>query len=137
MVSLNELMKETEKKTYNELVAQAQAAMAHLMPAFTLADQENNGLSILTTLILSAVAADGILTTQEYDMYRQITGLDDRGANKMLSMYDSKTNELADCFVDNMDENLKTHALMLILSFMAVDKKVSMDEIRLFHKLLA
>ena len=136
MISLNELIQEMGKKDYSELVAQAEAAMVHLMPAFELADQENNGLSILTTLILSAVAADGILTTEEYKLYCQITGLDDRGANKMLSMYDSKTDELADCFVDNMERSLRTHALMLILSFMAVDKKVNMDEVRLFHKLL-
>lgn len=137
MASLNELLQEMVNKDYNELVALAQRAMVEVMPSCKAVDKDHNGILMLTTLILTAVAADGVLTGLERKMLGEVTGLDDKAVDTMISMYDSRMVDLADHFVDNMGSDVKSHALMLILAFVAVDEKISKEEIRLVHKLLA
>ena len=137
MASLNEMLQEMVNKDYDELVAFAQRAMVEVMPSCKAVDPDNNGILMLTSLILTAVAADGVLTGLERKMLGEVTGLSNDAIDKMISMYDSRMVDLADRFVDNMGEDVKGHALMLILAFVAVDEKISKEEVRLVQKLLA
>ena len=136
MASLNELLQEMVNKDYEELVIQAKAAMVHVMPSCKAVDKDHNGILMLTTLILTAIAADGVMTALERKMLGEVTGLDAKGVDTMISLYDSRMVDLADHFVDNMGDAVKAHALMLVLAFIAVDEKISKEEVRLVHKLL-
>jgi hypothetical protein len=137
MASLNELLQEMVNKDYEELVAQAQRAMVEVMPSCKAVDKDHNGILMLTTLILTAVAADGVLTGLERKMLGEVTGLDDKAVDTMISMYDSRMVDLADHFVDKLGTDVKADALMLITAIAAVDEKISREETGLIKKLMA
>ena len=136
MASLKEMMQDIVNKDYDELLYFAQRAMVDVMPECKAVDPDNDGVLMLTSLILTAVAADGTLTALEKKLLHDVTGLDDAAISKMIAMYDSRMVDLADTFVDNMGSQTKAHALALILAFAAVDEKISRDEIRLINKLM-
>ena len=137
MASFNELMQKYVNEDYDTLVNFAQRAMVNLLPACKKVDPEHEGFFMISSLILSAIGADGVLTSLERKFMRDVMGLDDDQISKYIKMYDSRMADLADHFADNMGTDLKADAAMLIVSICACDEKISKEETAFIRKLFA
>lgn len=137
MATFNELMQKYVNEDYDTLVAIAQKAMANLIPICKKVDADNDGFMMLSSLVLSAIGADGTLTTLERKFLRDAMGLSDENISKYIKMYDSRMADLADHFVDNMSTDVKADTLMLIICICACDEKISKDETAFIKKLFA
>jgi len=137
MKSFNEMMQKFVNTDYEDLVSLAQKAAVNLIPVCKAVDPDHDGFIMLTSLILTAVGADGVLTNLEKKMLADVLGLSEDSIQKLISMYDSKMVDLADHFVDNMNDDIKADAMVLICAIVAVDEKISKEETRLIAKLLA
>ncbi len=135
MTSFNELMQKYVNTDYEVLADLAKEAVKRLMPACKQVDPQNDGNFMLMSFILSAVGADGVLTALEKQLLRDVMGLDDAGIQKLISMYDSKMPELVDYFADNMGDDLKADAIMLVTVFASVDEKICKEETAFIRKL--
>ena len=128
MTSFNELMQKYVNTDYETLVDLAKEAVKRLMPYCKKVDPDHNGNYMLTSLVLSAIGADGVLTALESKMLADVLGLDKDGIQKLIGMYDSKMPELANYFADNMGEDTKADAIMLITTIASVDEKICKEE---------
>ena len=135
MSSFNELMQKYVNTDYPVLVDLAKEAVRRLIGPCRTVDPQHNGNYMLSSLILSAIAADGVVTALEKKMLGDVLGLDESGIQKMIAMYDSRMPELANYFADNMSEDTKADAIMLITVIAAVDEKICKEETALIRKL--
>ena len=135
MATFNELMQKYVNEDYDVLVHLAQQAMVNLLPACKKVDADHDGFYMVSSLILSAIGADGVLTALERKFLRDVLGLDDDQISKYIKMYDSRMADLANHFADNMGTDLKADAAMLIVSICACDEKISKDETAFIRKL--
>lgn len=135
MSGFNELMQKYVNTDYATLVDLAKEAVKRLTPYCKKVDPDHNGNYMLASLVLSAIGADGVLTPLESKMLADVLGLDKNGIQKLLGMYDSKMPELANYFADNMNEDTKADAIMLITTIASVDEKICKEETALIRKL--
>lgn len=136
-MDFNEFLQNFVNKEYDELVFIAKKAIGELQPACAAVDKDNNGFFMMSSIILSAIGADGTLTAKERALLRDALGVDDDAISNYIKLYDSKMVELVDSFVDNLGSDVKSHAMMLVLSIMCADEKISKEETALIRKLLA
>ena len=137
MATFNELMQKYVNEDYSTLVVMAQKAMSNLLPVCKRVVADNDGFMILSSLVLSAIGADGTLTALERKFLRDVMGLSDENISKYIKMYSSKMAELADHFADNMSTDIKADTAMLIICICACDEKISREETAFIRKLLA
>ncbi len=137
MSSFNELMQKYVNTDYEVLVDLAKEAVRRLMPYCQKVDPDHNGNYMLASLILSAIGADGVLTTLESKMLSDVMGLNTDEIKKLISMFDNRMADLADHFADNMGEDTKADTLMLITTIASVDEKISKEETAFIKKLMA
>ena len=137
MSSFNELMQKYVNTDYEVLVDLAKEAVRRLMPYCQKVDPDHNGNYMLASLILSAIGADGVLTTLESKMLSDVMGLNAEEIKKLIAMFDNRMADLADHFADNMNEDTKADTLMLITVLAAVDEKISKEETAFIKKLMA
>ena len=135
--TFNELMQQLVNEDYDTLVALAQKAMVNLLPTCKKVDADNDGFLMLSSLVLSAIGADGTLTSLERTFLGDVMGLSDEDISKYIKMYNSRMAELADHFADNLGSDVKAHAIMLITCICACDEKISKDETAFIKKLFA
>jgi hypothetical protein len=137
MSSFNELMQKYVNTDYEVLVDLAKEAVRRLMPYCQKVDPDHNGNYMLASLILSAIGADGVLTTLESKMLSDVMGLNTEEIKKLIAMFDNRMADLADHFADNMNADTKADTLMLITVLAAVDEKISKEETAFIKKLMA
>lgn len=137
MASFNELMQKYVNTDYDTLVSLAKEAVKRLTPPCKKVDPDHNGYYMLTSLILSAIGADGKLSPLESRMLQDVLGLDKASIQKFITMYDSKMPGLADHFADNMGDDTKADAIMLVTIFASVDEKICKEETEFIRKLFA
>ena len=137
MSTFNEMMQKWVNTDYNTLVSLAKEAVVRLLPACKAVDTQYNGNYMLAALLLSAVAADGVLTGLENKMLQDVMGLSEDEVQTLIKMYDSRMADLADHFADNMSDDTKADAIMLITAFASVDEKISKEETAFIKKLFA
>lgn len=135
MGSFNELMQKYVNTDYDTLVSFAMEAVNRLLPACKKVDPDHNGYYMLTSLILSAIAVDGKLSPLESKMLSEVCNLDNAGIQKMIGMYKSDMVGLANYFADNMGEDAKADAIMLITTFAAIDEKICKEETAFIRRL--
>jgi len=135
MTTFNELMQKYVNTDYSVLVDLAKEAVKRLTPVCRSVDPEHNGYYMLTVLILSAIAADGVLSALERKMLGDVLELDDAGIQKLIAMYDSRMPELANHFADKMGDDAKADAIMLMTTIVSVDEKICKEETALIRKL--
>ena len=121
MATFNELMQKYVNEDYSTLVVMAQKAMTNLLTVCKRVDADNDGFMMLSSLVLSAIGADGTLTALERKFLRDVMGLSDENISKYIKMYSSKMAELADHFADNMSTDIKADTAMLIICICACD----------------
>lgn len=128
MSSFNELMQKYVNTDYPVLLDLAKEAIRRVMPACKQVDPEHNGYYMLSSMILSAIGRDGVLTQLEKKLLVESADIAEDQISKFLSMYDSRMPELVNHFADNMGEDLKADVIMLVTVFAAVDEKISKEE---------
>ena len=136
MATFNDFMQKFVNTDYSLLVGLAQEAARRLLPPCKAVDSAHNGHFMLTSIILSAIAADGVLTGLERKMLRDVLDLDDDYVDKLISMYDSKMPDLVDHFADNMPGDVKGDTVMLVAAIASVDEKINRDETAFIRKLM-
>ena len=135
MSSFSELMQKYVNTDYEVLVDLAKEAVHRLMPYCKAVDPDHNGNYMLTSLLLTAIGADGKLTALENKMLQEVMGLSNEEVQKLIGMYDSRMPELADYFADNMSDDTKADTIMLITLFAAVDETICKEETAIIRKL--
>ena len=120
---------------YPVLLDLAKEAIRRLTPACRQVDPQHDGYYMLSSIILSAVGRDGTLTALEKKLLMEATSITDAEVSKLLSMYDPKMPELVNYFCDNMGDDLKADAIMLVKIFAAVDEKICKEETEFIRKL--
>lgn len=136
MSSFNELMQKYVNEDYSTLVSLAKQALNELLPVCKKVDADHDGFFMVTSIVLSAIAADGYLTALEKKMLKDVLGLSDDSIQKMISLYDSRMVELVDKFADGINDDVKAHVMILVTAVAAVDEKISKEETAFIRKLL-
>ncbi len=136
-MDFNEFLQNFVNKDYDELVFIAKKAISELQPACAAVDKDNDGFFMMTSIVLTAIGADGALTQKERSLLRDVLNVNDETISKYIKLYDSKMVDLVDSFVDNLGSDVKSHAMMLVLSIMCSDEKISKEETALIRKLMA
>lgn len=136
MASFNELMQEFVNHDYDTLVKLGQQAVVNVLPACKKVDPEHEGFFMISSIVLSAIAADGVLTGLERKLLGDILGLEGKNVDTFIKMYDSKMVTLVDRFVDDISPEIKGHTVILVSAVCAVDEKISREETAFIRKLL-
>lgn len=135
-MSFSDTLQELVNKSYDELLDFAKIAIGELYPACKAVDEENNGVFMMTSVILSAIAADGKLTAIEKKFLMELLDLDEDKLNTYIGMYDSRMAELTDKFADALTVELKSHTVMLVATIAACDETISREETAFLAKIL-
>jgi len=128
MTTFNELMQKYVNTDYPVLLDLAKEAIRRLMPACKQVDPEHGGYYMLSSIILSVIGRDGVLTKLEKKLLIEATDITEAQVSKFLGMYDPRMPELVNHFADNMGSDLKADVIMLVTIFAAVDEKISKEE---------
>lgn len=137
MADFNEMMQNFVNKDYDELVNFGKIALGKILPVLKAVDEENEGMFALTSVVLSAIGADGTLTVLERKWMRDVLGLTDDAIDNLITLYTSKTEDLTDALFDNGPTEFKGDLMMFVLSILSVDEKISKEETAFVKKLFA
>ena len=137
MATLEELLQNYVKADYETLIALGKDAFVKLWPACKAVDEEHNGFFMMTSILLSAVGADGVLTAKEKSFISEVMGLDDEQINTLIGMYNPAAADLVDSFADKMPTEIKTAVLQYVTAVAAIDEKISCEETAFIRKILA
>lgn len=135
MTDFENLMQKYVNTDYDVLRDLAKEAVNHLLPACKKVDPDHDGYYMLSSIVLSAIGGDGVLTALEKKLLAEVLGLSDEEIQKFLQMYDPQMVELTNYFCDNMGEDTKADAIMLVTIFAAVDEKISKEETAFIKRL--
>lgn len=136
MSKFDELLQNYVNSDYEVLVNIAREALGKVLPTCQAVDPDNKGMLMLSSIILSAVGADGVLTAKEREFLRDVLGLDDEQISKYIKMYDSNMVDLVNNFADKLSDDVKTQTLTLIICVAACDEKISREETAFIRKIL-
>lgn len=137
MATFEELMQKFVNSDYDVLLGLGKEAVSRVLPKCKAVDADNNGFYMLSSIVLSAIAADGYLTALEKKLLNEVLGLDEETTQKFIQMYDSRMVELTDTFCDNLDTDTKADVIMLVTIVASVDEKISREETAFIKKLFA
>ena len=137
MATFNELMQKYVNEDYSTLVAFSQKALANLIPVCKKVDPDNDGFMMVSSLVLSAIGADGTLTALERKFLGDVLGLSAENISQYIKMYNSRMADLVDHFADSLTTDIKADTAMLIICICACDEKISREETAFIRKLLA
>ena len=135
-MSFQDTLQNLVNKDYDELMGFAKIAIAELYPACKVVDEDNSGVFMMTSIILSAIAADGKLTGIEKKFLMELLDLDDDKLNTLIGMYDARMADLTDNFADALPAEMKAHVVMLVASIAACDETISREETAFLAKIL-
>ncbi len=136
MATFEELLQHYVNLDYEDLLATAKKAIVELLPVCKEVDKDNNGFMMLTSIMLTAIGADGVLTNLERTFLKDALGVDDDTVSKFIKLYDSRMVELVDQFADKISHEVKVNVLTLVLCIASVDEKISREETAILRKLL-
>ena len=137
MATFEEILQNYVNSDYDTLIGLAKQALVDLLPACKAVDAEHDGFLIITSMILSAIGADGVLTGLEKKFLSDVLGQDEATIQKFIGLYSSKMAELVDKFADASSAEIKSKILVLVTAVAAVDEKISHQETALLRKILA
>lgn len=131
------LMQEFVNKDYEELLDLAKQAIAYVLPVCKKVDPDNDGIGMLSAILLSAVAADGKLTALEAKFLGDITGLDAQGLDKLTKLYSGRMDVLTNALADAGSKELKSNICILISCLAACDETITHEENEFIREILA
>lgn len=136
--TFNDIIKEFEGKTYEELLSLASGALSLVAKAFSnLANTERPGELILP-FIFTTLGVDGELSEIEAKFLNDLFNADfdyDALKNYALAYNDEEIVELIDKLIDICDDETKAAMLIFCTCFAAVDSNVTCKETEYLVKL--
>ena len=135
-MSFQDTLQNLVNKDYDELMGFAKIAIAELYPACKVVDEDNGGVFMMTSIILSAIAADGKLTGIENKFLMELLDLDEDKLNTLIGMHDARMADLTDNFADALPAEMKAHVVMLVATIAACDETISREETAFLAKIL-
>ena len=136
MNNLRDILQKCVNTDYENLVELAQTSLIELLPACRLVDPDNDGFLMVSGIILSALAADGVLTNIERKFVCDVLGIDNETFSKFLDLYNSDLADLVDKFADSLDTRTKAATLSLVSAVAACDEKITVEETAFIKKIL-
>lgn len=136
-MSLNETLQKIVNEDYDTLVNLAKRAIADILPCCQKVDAKNDGIVMLTSILMAAVAADRTLTALESKFIGEITGLNEETILSLARVKPAENAELVDRFADVLNAEDKAALCFLVSTIFACDEKISAEENQYLHKLLA
>ena len=139
VAKFNALMQEYVDKSYDELFEIANQSLSVAMEAFNKLAKDGNGAPYVVLFISTVLAMDGKFTELEYKFLNELLGggVDYNSAKaNVQSHYSDEAFDLADKLIDSCPDDFKTVLLMLVTCFAAVDKTISVEEVRYIAKLM-
>ena len=137
MNDFEQLLQNYVNKDYFELVAKARRDIISLFPACKVVDKDNDGFVMMTSIMLSAIGADGTLTALERKFMKDALEIDDDSVSEFIKMYNGKMVGLTDSFADALPVELKADVIDLALCIVSVDTKISREETAFIAKLIS
>jgi hypothetical protein len=136
--TFNDIIKEFEEKTYEELLSLASGALSLVAKAFSnLANTERPGELILP-FIFTTLGVDGELSEIEAKFLNDLFNANfdyDALKNYALAYNDEEIVELIDKLIDICDDETKAAMLIFCTCFAAVDSNVTCKETEYLVKL--
>lgn len=129
-MTINEVLKRFEEKSYEELVIVAEGALASL---YTELEKVSDSVQIVPHVIVgylaASVAADGKLSNKEMQFLKDVLGVDNEKANMLLSLgKDPQQVATLDLLFDMGSKEFREIALVFCLSLISIDKEVNRKE---------
>ena len=137
MATFNEVMQSYVNLPYEDLVLIARKALSDLLPICKEVDPDHEGILMTSSLVLSALAADGVLSEKEQQFLADVFEFDTETVGKYMAMYSPEMVSLADEFADQLSDAVKTDCLTLVIAVAACDETISREETALIRKILA
>ncbi|MCR5079625.1 MAG: hypothetical protein K6B65_06905 [Bacilli bacterium] len=116
----------------------ARNSYAELMERLSDAFGDENAVTAFVTFVKVFVSADKVCSEEEYQLFKLITGCDwdvDTFYEITNGGSDPEVVKMVDAFIDSLDEDSKIPAVVLAVSFMAIDGKVTQSERALLQKI--
>ena len=136
MEKINEILQSYINLEYSELVTVARNALKRLLPVARTLDAENDGMFLLSGVVLSAVAADGELSTKEAIFLCEVLGIPVEKLEQFVRLYEVEMSRLTDSFADALDCETKSDVLCLVIAVAACDNKISWEENAFIRKII-
>ena len=138
MADFNQMMQDFVNKDYAELVELGRTAFVKVFPVCKELDKENDGFVLMTSILLSAVGADGKLSALENQWIKDVLTLNDEQIDNMIKLYNPKMVDLVDSLFDGINStDFKADLMILVLSILSVDEHITKEETAFVKKLFA
>ena len=135
-MGLQETLQNMVNKDYDDLLSVAKSAIGDVLPYCQKVDSDNNGVIMLVSVLMAAVAADGVLSGLEKKFIKDLTGLEEDTVLSLASTSPEKNANLVDRFADALDAEGKAAVCVLVSAIMACDEKISREETKLLLKII-
>lgn len=136
MSAFNELMQKYVNEDYNTLVGLAKSSIDKLLPVCKEVDPDNKGMLMLTAIIISGVAADGVLSAKEKQFLCDILNVKEETVDTLVKLYTGKEEDLVDKLADCGGDDIKFDVVNLVATIAACDETIKHDEAEYIRKLM-
>lgn len=140
MSAFEELMQSYVNRDYKELLEIAKHSFAEIRPylATTANEIEDASVSkLLVAIIGTCIGTDDQLTPLEISFVKDITGQDADFTSEIASYYnDEASRDFVDALFDNCPRDIKPAFFAFCVSFLAVDERISREEVSFIRRLL-
>ncbi len=136
MATFNEVLQQYVNLDYSDLLLTAKKSLINILPACEAVDKENKGYVMLTSVLLSALAADGKLSAKESRFLGDLLEFDSEYIDKFTDLYDSRMEEVVNAFADNLSTDLKADVITLCICVASIDETITREETAFLNKLL-
>ncbi len=137
MNNLNDTLQRIVNEDYDSLLKMARQAIDDVLPYCKKVDASNDGVIMLTSVLMAAISADNKLTALESQFIGEITGLPRENILDLARIRTAETAEMVDRFADALDAKGKAALCFLVAAIFACDQTISAQENQYLRKLLA
>ena len=137
-MGLNEILQDYVNLSYEELLGVASHAAKTVVPFFNNAVEDGNGAIFTISFIGTCLASDGQLSALEKKFVCDLFGLDAQTVEGIVASINSEIVRIVDEVFDSIPtDEVKAALLSFCLCFLAVDERISREEVALIQKLIA
>ena len=137
-MGLNEILQDYVNLSYEELLGVASHAAKTVIPFFNNAVEDGNGAIFTISFIGTCLAADGQLSALEKKFVCDLLGVDAQTVEGLVASINSEIVRIVDEVFDSIPtDEVKSALLSFCLCFLAVDERISREEVALIQKLIA
>ena len=137
-MTFNEVLQGYVNLSYQELLQTAHQAAQKVIPFFNSVVEDGNGAIFTISFIGACLASDGQLSSLEKQFVCDLFGVDAATVEGIFKGTNAEIVHIVDQVFDTVsDQEVKVALLSFCLCFLAVDERISREEVALIQKLLA